>query len=190
MKKLNEEIFNLLAEPKMFDATIELMSSFEEFKDELFSQFWRKLYENIVRKVKDNDWIVINDGSDLSDASTISIHYSKDKKTILTYQLYCSLSEFSYGIGFDDGLVDFELLYKGTENFKDYGWNLGNPKFRTMPIWYKIKEMNLRDNLTYKKLLSSNVEITIEDIAETFLDDFTADIKKYILIHLKRYKIV
>ena len=87
-------------------------------------------------------------------------------------------------------MVDFELLYKGTENFKDYGWNLGNPKFRTMPIWYKIKEMNLRDNLTYKKLLSSNVEITIEDIAETFLDDFTADIKKYILIHLKRYKIV
>ncbi|HEY8689639.1 MAG TPA: hypothetical protein VIM07_10425, partial [Chitinophagaceae bacterium] len=59
MAKNKSEIHQLLSEPKMFDASIELLNEFEKFQNELFVEFWNKLIKIFKESKLLSEWKIV-----------------------------------------------------------------------------------------------------------------------------------
>lgn len=191
MKKNNSEIYDLISEPKMFDATIELLAEFENFKNDIFIEFWNKLIQVFEECELLSDWKIVAGSEKDFSYSTISFINRKYKQSKIYYHIYFKPTEFIYGIAFDESNIPKKLedLYIESKRFKEYQWRMGNKNNFEMPIFKSVKGIDLRDNREFKKLLSVSVDDTVKDIFDEIMSGFTKEVQNLIIYHLKRNQV-
>jgi len=192
MAKNKSEIHQLLSEPKMFDASIELLNEFEKFQNELFVEFWNKLIKIFKESKLLSEWkIVFAPEIDIS-YSDINILNKNYKEGVVYYHIYFSPSYFIYGISFDESnnKINIDELYNEAKKFKEYKWRMGNKNSLEMPIYKQIKSIDLKDKKEFKKLLSISIDDTVKDVFNEIMLGFTKDVQNLITHQSKRTKII
>lgn len=191
MKKMNQEIFELLSDPQAYDTTLELIDSFEMFKSKLILNFISAVADKLKEKVKSNEWEVSlnTENFDKKHEFEITIKYINDIDKGLAFTIINDFGSISYGIYYDSEskcVKNPETLFKDTEFIreKDNEWKFIDKTFK-WPLFYSEKGVNLRDNHSLKDLLPLNLDTTVSEYIEAVTFSFNSDVQNFIKSHIK-----
>ncbi len=189
--KTNSELFDLLTNPEMFDSTVELLDAFKVFKEDIFENFWKKLFETLRDSESLSDWKIKSNIDDL----TIDFSKMEDKDSVIYFQIYYKVTpknyEFVYGVAIEDEfnrISNVKEIYEDAKKFKINGWKNANSPY--MPIYYNLESIDFHTNSTIKKILPNYVDDTVKEIADTILEDFNSEVQSFIITNLKKNKII
>lgn len=195
MSKMSKEIFEFFNNRETFKKTEKLLESFNEFQQELFIQFWNNLYDYIRSNLKLKNWVVEHETNRLdSEGSYILIRHQNDIKYFLYYNFYCKINAAGYGIKYEkeSNPLDIEKLYEElqTEKYREKEWKFGTIKKSWMPLYYNLESYLFKEPKSFEKLLPDQVEDTIKQIGDQFINDFDLDLQNYIIKKLKDAKVI
>lgn len=186
MSKMSQEIFDFFNNKETYRKTERLVESFNEFQQELFLQFWNKLYEYIKSNFKLNGWVVEVETYKLeNETSYILIRHEKDINYLLFFKIYCKKSDSGYGIECEkeSNPLDIEKIYLElqVEKFKNQGWKFGPIKKSWMPLYYPMKSCYFKDSKSFEILLPDQIDESIKQIGDEFINGFDSDLQNYII---------
>lgn len=195
MSKINQEIFEFFNNKETFKKTERLLDSFNEFQQELFIQFWNKLYDYIKTNLKLKNWVVEHETYRLDyDGSYILIRHEKDNNYFLYFNIYCKSGAAGYGIMYEkeSNPLNIEKLYSELqiEKYKVKEWKFGPLKKSWMPLYYELKLCVFKEPKSFERILPDLINETIKQIGDQIIKDFDLDLQNYIIKKLTEVGII
>jgi hypothetical protein len=183
MKKLTNEIFDLLSEPETFSSSCELLDSFEEFKMKLLDNLGEAILTELKKRMTNTTWNAFSTGP-FSEMELVGLYSINDVNKSMCYFIHLSKKDLYYGVRFERDVCPQEkipLIFSKAKELKSkHGWKLANEKDSWWTIYYPFESVKLKSNSDYASLLPHDLQLNTASLVDTFLNDFNQDVKDFI----------
>lgn len=180
MNKFDDDLYNFIIKPENFEPVFELSNRFNDFKERLIINFWRKVVSYLeFNEPELKGWKYCIQEEVPQSGSMIYLYkdeycskITQEPASVLTtfYNEVSGGGKIILGVSFDRTLskLNYEKVRKFAAQIIKAGWKLSPPNIWTFPIYkYMDEDFNSYDSL--RKILPSEEDYLAKEYADTLM---------------------